>query len=111
MTLSRSSCCRFLTRAEPGTSWRTDPSLRTATRAIVVGRRSLRGDAKRTVLPAPEAHSQSPEPTLKRRNRLMVEADFAVDLVTGAAHLQKSLKRSGAISVYLTVCWMFLWPR
>ena len=25
--------------------------------------------------------------------------------------LQKSLNRSGAISVYLTVCWMFLWPR
>src|SRR5262245_10823913 len=25
--------------------------------------------------------------------------------------LQKSLKRSGAISVYLTVCWMFLCPR
>src|SRR6516225_5266694 len=31
----------------------------------------------RTALPAPEAHSQNPEPTLKRRNRLMVEADFA----------------------------------
>jgi hypothetical protein len=25
--------------------------------------------------------------------------------------LQKSLNRSGAISVYLTVCWMFLCPR
>src|SRR6516165_3681767 len=32
-------------------------------------------------------------------------------LVTGAAHLQKSLNRSGAISVYRTVCWMFLCPR
>ena len=41
----------------------------------------------------------------------MVEADFAVGLVTGAAHLQKSLNRSGAISVYRTVCWMFLCPR
>jgi 2-oxoglutarate dehydrogenase complex dehydrogenase (E1) component-like enzyme len=25
--------------------------------------------------------------------------------------LQKSLNLSGAMSVYLTVCWMFLWPR
>ena len=25
--------------------------------------------------------------------------------------LQKSLNRSGAISVYLTVCWMFLWAK
>src|SRR6516225_8239810 len=32
-------------------------------------------------------------------------------LVTGAAHLQKSLNRLGAISVYRTVCWMFLCPR
>jgi hypothetical protein len=36
----------------------------------------------RTALPAPEAHSQNPEPTLKRKNRLMVEADSAVGLVT-----------------------------
>jgi hypothetical protein len=26
-------------------------------------------------------------------------------------HRQKSRKRSGASSVYLTVCWMFRWPR
>src|SRR5262249_9043671 len=58
----------------------------------------------RTALPAPEAHSQNPEPTLKRKNRLMVEADSVVGPSDGAAHLQKSLNRSGAISVYLTVC-------
>jgi hypothetical protein len=30
---------------------------------------------------------------------------------TGRPHLQKSLNLVGDISVYRTVCWMFLWPR
>ena len=33
------------------------------------------------------------------------------EVVARIQSLQKSLNRSGAISVYLTVCWMFLWPR
>src|SRR5262249_61405275 len=33
------------------------------------------------------------------------------EVVARVQSLQKSLNRSGAISVYLTVCWMFLWPR
>ena len=33
------------------------------------------------------------------------------EVVALVRFLQKSLNLSGAISVYLTVCWMFLWPR
>ena len=41
---------------------------------------------------------------------VMLEADTAVGRRDGQS-LQKSLNRSGASSVYRTVCWMFLCPR
>ena|SRR5262249_28171817 len=50
------------------------------------------------------------------RNLLETAEGFDADSDCGRGrteqgHLQKSLKRPGVISVYLTVCWMFLWPR
>ena len=42
--------------------------------------------------------------------RLIVVLPTDTDLQS-CQSFQKFLNRSGAISVYRTVCWMFLWPR
>ena len=92
-----------------------------------IARRVAAGEAKQIDVEPTAGEATTPlvlAPPKRRQNRLMMEADTAIGprsaarpnhrgraMLSNRQSLQKSLNRSGAISVYRAVCWMFLCPR
>ena len=80
----------------------TDEQIEEAIAAIKAMLAARPGETAKVIEGEAEVIPSLPAPAGPRRHR---------EVVALVRFLQKSLNLSGAISVYLTVCWMFLWPR